>query len=512
MSKPVKSSSTATQYLRGVMIAAALVLPTLSLAVLGTLWLWQNNALLIWGVAASGVALLIYMLELWLVRRRENELESTAGPDSQAIGTPDNPDNRTPREQAALAAVEHIAADIKPDTLDHRDAVLALGIQTVEAVARNMHPDQKDPLWKFTVPEALALIERVSQQLNQFVTQSVPLGDRLTIGQVLTVYRWRSLATVAEKAYDLWRILRFVNPATAIAGELREKVSGQLLEGMRTEFTRRLARAYVREVGEAAIDLYSGRLRPDLREALDADPLPEIEPQTPLDILVVGQSGVGKSSLINALGDEVQAAVDVVPLNDSFTSHVLAHDDVTFAEISESPSLDTDVKRAQQVLDRAATSDAIIWILSAARPDRAADVEALGQLRAQLAQHNDRRPPPILVLLTNVDSVRPFTEWDPPYDLSDASSAKAASISDAIAAVAEDLTIDESDIIPVATSQGRASYNIDLVWARLLDVADDARNVQLLRRLSTGARAPITKSLWRQAVGAGRVIRKTIFN
>ncbi|MFT5508941.1 MAG: putative GTPase [Hyphomicrobiaceae bacterium] len=509
MSKPTKPSTTAVQYLRGVMIALALVLPTLSLAVLGTLWLWQNNALLIWGLAASGVALLIYFVELWLVRRRESELEISATPDT---ASQEAADHRTPREQAAWAAVEQIAVDVKPDTLDNRDAVLALGVHTVEAVARSMHPDQKDPLWKFTVPEALALVERVSRQLNQFVIESVPLGDRLTIGQVLTVYRWRSFATVAEKAYDLWRILRFINPATAIAGELREKVSGQLLDGMRTEFTRRLARAYVREVGQAAIDLYSGRLRPDLREALDTGALPEVEARAPLDILIVGQGGVGKSSLVNALGDEVQAAVDVVPLGDNLTTHLLSRDDAPLTHISESPGLDGDQKRTQQILDRAAASDAIIWVISAIRPDRAADAAALDELRISLAQHHDRRPPPIVYLLTNVDRVRPFNEWAPPYDLTDKASAKAGSISEAIAAVTDDLGVAESDIIPVAIGQGRATYNIDLVWAQLLDVSDEARNVQLLRRLSSGIRTPITKSLWRQALGAGRVIRKTMFD
>ena len=66
--------------------------------------------------------------------------------------------------------------------------------------------------------------------------------------------------------------------------------------------------------------------------------------------------------------------------------------------------------------------------------------------------------------------------------------------------------------MPVAIGEEHATYNIDLVWARLLDISDEARNVQLLRRLSSGVRTPITKSLWRQALGAGRVIRKTIFD
>ena len=92
-------------------------------------------------------------------------------------------------------------------------------------------------------------------------------------------------------------------------------------------------------------------------------------------------------------------------------------------------------------------------------------------------------------------------------DVTDTANAKSRSMRDSLQAVAEDLQLDDDDIIPVALAAGGPPYNTDLVWARLMDVFDDARNVLLLRRLSEGRRTPITSSLWRQAVGAGRVIR-----
>lgn len=496
----------AARYLRGAMIALALALPTLSLALLGTVWLWQNDALLIWGGAACATALIVYAVEYHLVSRRERTLEAAATPEP-AAPEPDAGPVRPPREQAAWDAVEHLADQVAPDTLDSRDAVLALGAETIATVARHMHPDRKDPLWSFTVPEALALIERVSGQLNRFVVTSVPLGDRLTVAQVLTVYRWRSLATVAEKAYDLWRILRLVNPATAVTGELREKVSRELLERMRSEFTRRLARAYVREVGQAAIDLYSGRLRPDLAQA-PADPADApSEAPIPLELLVVGQAGVGKSSLVNALAEDVRAAVDVVPGGDAFARHSLSRDGEAIIHVTEAPGL----APASPIIDKALESDVIVWVLSASRPDRADDVAALGELRATFARHHDRRPPPILFVLTNVDRLRPFNAWDPPYDLADATSPKSASIAAARDAAARDLDIAAAAIVPAAIGPDRAAYNVESVWARLVELFDDARNVQLLRRAADGARAPLTRSLWRQAVGAGRAVRKTLF-
>ena len=116
-------------------------------------------------------------------------------------------------------------------------------------------------MWKFTIPEALALVERVSADLRPFVIDNIPLGDQLTVGQVLKIYGWRSAIGMAEKAYDIWRLIRLVNPVTAAAQEAREQITKHLYANVRDQMARQLAGAYVREVGRAAIDLYGGRLR-----------------------------------------------------------------------------------------------------------------------------------------------------------------------------------------------------------------------------------------------------------
>ena len=178
-----------------------------------------------------------------------------------------------------------------------------LGLQTIETVARRFHPQVDDPLWRFTVPEALTLVERVSRELRPFVVDNIPLGDQLTIAQVIKIYRWRSVVDVAEKAYDLWRIIRLLNPVAAITNEARERLTKKLYTGVRDELARRLMQGYVREVGRAAIDLYGGRLRVSteqivhhVSEATERDgAAPDIA--EPLRLLVAGQVGAGKSSL-----------------------------------------------------------------------------------------------------------------------------------------------------------------------------------------------------------------------
>ncbi len=245
----------AARYLRGAMLLTALTLPLLSLAVLGSVWLWQNGYVLHWAVVALVVTTFVFGMERWLLRDAVSGVNAASVRDEVPLHFSSD------RENAAWRSVLKLAETTDADAINSRDALIDLGKHTVETVARQMHPEHKDPLLKFTLPELLVLIERVSAELGPFVRETIPLGDKLTFGQFLAIYRWRGLLDVADKAYDIWRIIRMMNPATAVAQELREKFTRQLYDWGRKELARRLTTAYVREVGRGAIDLYSGRLR-----------------------------------------------------------------------------------------------------------------------------------------------------------------------------------------------------------------------------------------------------------
>lgn len=248
-------SRRAIRYLRAAMLSIALVLPMLSLMVLDSLWLWQNGLVLHWAAGALMVTTVAFAIERYMLR------------DAVTEASREEPENEVPtgllteREQQAWKAVLHLASNTKPGTIDGRDALLDLGKTTVETVARHMHPGDKDPLLKFTVPEVLALVARVSNDLAPFVRENIPLGDKLTVAQFIAIYRWRGIINIADKAFDLWRIVRLMNPASAMAQELRERFTRQLYDWGREELARKLTSAYIRDVGRAAIDLYSGRMR-----------------------------------------------------------------------------------------------------------------------------------------------------------------------------------------------------------------------------------------------------------
>ena len=293
----------AQQKTRIILIAAALLLPSLSLLPLGGLFLYQNGWLLYWALAALAVALSGFLVErAWMSsgKRRLAKLEAA--------------DERLRREghltlsDRAWGDVRAIASKVDPETLTSTEDVLKLGQRTIDAVARRMHPERADAIWQFTLPEALVIAERVSARLGTFVETQIPLGDRLTVAQLLSVYRWRGMVGVAERAYDVWRIIRFANPATAMTHEAREQLSRAVVNWSKERVGRRIAEAYVQEVGRAAIDLYGGRLRPhgETRAAAEVAKAEEIRKSRALRAVVAGSSParVDTMSAVAAIADE----------------------------------------------------------------------------------------------------------------------------------------------------------------------------------------------------------------
>lgn len=266
--------SPAKRAMRYILVATALALPTLSLVPLGGLYLWEHGLLMWWALGALIVVGIAVLLQRSLLMRSERAIAVVAEPVRDAGGA------RRTAEEKAWADVQAIAASVDVEKLNSTAAVVELGQRTINTVARRIHPQKLDAIWQFTLPEALLILERVSARLGQFVETRIPFGDQLTVAQFLAVYRWRSLAGVAERAYDVWRIIRLANPAAAITNEAREHLSRALLSWGKERVSRRLAEAYVEEVGRAAIDLYRGRLH-----HADASGLPDVPAEAEADVV-----------------------------------------------------------------------------------------------------------------------------------------------------------------------------------------------------------------------------------
>ena len=501
--------------LRMLSLVGGLALPTLTLIPLGSFWLWQQGLLLYWASAATILVLIAYGVQRWVFP--ENTAPTLAEP-SVTDPTESVSETWTPVEAKAWDDVLAVMRRTDPARIGGREEALALAFETIEVVARRIHPEVAEPLWQFTVPEAFAMLERVSTRLGTFTHDHVPLSDRLTVGQALALYRWRGTIEGIEKAYDFWRLVRMANPLTAVTGELRDRLSKQMVQWGRQHLQRQLAETYVKEVGRAAIDLYGGRLsvgRDELRAHVSGASRADLEAAgsvaEPLRIMVAGQVSAGKSSVINALGGEIRAAVDVLPTTSRFVPYALTRSGLPAALLIDSPGLEPDLGRIDDLVQRAMACDLVLWVAVANTADRALDLRAIKAFRTKFAAERNRRPPPLLLVLTNIDRLRPFQDWSPPYDLADATSPKAQSIASAIAAASADLDVSSGDIVAVCLNPDTPAYNIDELWHRIAGSLSDAKKAQLLRQIQDLKSDRTWSRLWSQTVNAGRVLGQTLY-
>src|SRR5258706_3963193 len=191
--------------LRLFIVALCFGLPSLTLVPLGGLWLFQNGYAIYWVIGAAFFVVAAFLIQLYLFRRLDIPLK---GPKHVEQHEDVGAQSWTPRETEAWNAVLKVADAVDLSHFASWQAFLGLGQETIEAVAKALHPEVKEPLWQFTVPEALTLVEQVSLRLKPVIAENIPFGDQLTVGQVIRIYQWRSLVHVAQKGYDIWRIIR----------------------------------------------------------------------------------------------------------------------------------------------------------------------------------------------------------------------------------------------------------------------------------------------------------------
>lgn len=464
----------------------ALLLPLVSLSVLGSLWLWQHGFVLYWALAACCVTLLVYAIERWFFRvdLSDDTLAARKAADEKDAADP----AWSVREAAAWTSVIEVADQVKPLELASRDDVMDLGVKSIEAVARSMHPGEEHALWKFTLPEALALTERVSHQLAAFVSESIPLGDRMTVGQLLRVYRWRGAINVAEQAYDLWRIIRLMNPAAAATQEIREQLTRRAYDWGREELARKMARAYVREVGRAAIDLYSGRMRttefthafpvqgpngtgsPHGSSNISARPMAIA---SPVHVVILGQPQLGKEQLANGLAQKAAAS-------DLLVKPVI---DIGPAVPPVGPSA-----KLGELLAAADSADLIVWALSDTEFDVDAQQAAYKALREQTAIRVNRKPQPIVAVT--------FSSSDQPKQ-------SVAMKAEIIAGLALKL----ADVVSASSSKLSPSQT-DAVWNVILPHLPEADRIRALRVLEISKPKMRLGKLFKQVLNAGRSIAR----
>ncbi|HEX7079442.1 MAG TPA: GTPase [Gammaproteobacteria bacterium] len=493
--------------------AVLLTLPVLALLAAGVAWLWRQGWLAWWLLAAMTLTAAVWGALRWRHRARR----PPPGVRTPTI-TPADP-TWAPHELDAWETVRRLSSEADTAWLESHRLMIAAAQRTIEEVARHYHPGRAEPALEFTLPEVLLLTERVSARLRRVLLEHVPLSHRLKAGPLMRAWGYRPLVVAGFehglKLYALMRVGRMVSPWHALIAELRDHFVGDLFNSLQASVRQRIVRLWVEEVGRAAIELYSGRLRVDAlehaafaaAEGLEGVALPAAPPGA-LRILIAGRTNAGKSTLVNDLLGELGAGVDVLPLTAGFEGYELRQSGLPPAYLIDSPGVDDDAGVAELV-DRAFACDLLVWVTAAHRPDRALDRAALDAVRGRFGAEPARKMPPLVIVASHVDRLSPAREWAPPYNVDLPVRPKERSMREALDAIAEDLAVPVETIVPMRLD-GTPPYNLEALWLRLEGVVDEAQRARWVRVLRTAIGEDGWKRSWRQVLGAGRVVGELV--
>ncbi|HMA73406.1 MAG TPA: GTPase [Xanthobacteraceae bacterium] len=502
------------RYWRETLLFLAVALPWLSLLLLGSIWLWQHGYIWVWSLAAAALGLLAWPLSKSIQRRAKRD----ARIELADLAEPSRSWNAVERD--AWSAVLEIADTAAPLTFTELAPILTRSLETIETVARRFHPESVTPTAQFSLPELLLLTERLSRDIRREALRHIPAVEAIRLSHLLWMHRQNErYGAIARKGWELgfglWRIIRAaINPLQAIGQE----TSGMFVHNAARVLSYRLqayaTRLLVLEVGRAAIDLYAGRLTlspNELQAARERDMAGEAPALAPARIVLMGQVNAGKSSLVNALAQEIRGAVGPLPTTSHAAEYLIDLEGRPALSVVDMPGLDERTELMADLIGQVERGDLIVWVASAIQPARGPDRKQLDAVRAWVNAQRTRRTPPILLALTHVDELSPASEWTPPYDINLAASAKARTIRAAMDATARALDLPSDAIVPVAMPPGRDPYNLDALWARIALELDEAKLVQL-DRLRVGQRGLSLRVLANQLGRAGRLIIKGIVN
>ncbi len=436
-------------------------------------------------------------------------------------------------EKGARNAIESIAIRVEsqPPALDDLTAWTVIAAEVFAAAAVQFGRKSENPALEITVPDAMLIAERVLHDLRAEAKEHIPGSHVLTIRQIqIATSFWKrsSAITASASPWRLgYRLIRFaMNPVSGIFKEANDTLLGDL-SVTTFEEARRWAIGYsVRRAGEYAIQLYSGQLSIDeigflndrsSKTGLDTDMAIEVSSRRmdePLRVIVLGQAKAGKSSLINAIFGEIRAATDSLPCTVGVTPYMLERGGLPKAIFFDTEGFGgKDDRRALTQLDEELLRcDLIIMVCSATNAARAPDQVLLDQLRQRFASNSRRSLPPIVIALTHIDQLRPFAEWNPPYDLRSTDNIKARNIASCIESLGVDLGVPQDQIVPVCL-RSDAIYNVVESFAPvMLDAVPDAERAKLLRLLKEYHAGDFWVQLRLQAYNTGKILAKAAGN
>jgi len=426
-----------------------------------------------------------------LVDQASQKLEESQPVDSSEMGA------------AVEATLQEVlaAAEADPPIWDDWSRFWQRCQELVVAIAQLYYPDVKYPLLNIYVPQAYGLIRGTVDDLDRWMQQLSPVLNQVTVGQAVQAYELYQ--RVEPSARWVWRLFNWSqwvwNPAAAAARLASQRYGNQATQQLLANLGSLARQKALQTLCHQAVLLYGGdrsalpqsllqesppteETTQTLRQILQqAEPTQPVETK-PVEILLLGRTGAGKSSLINTLFEANQAEVDVLPSTDQIQRYQWSAQDGERLILWDTPGYEQIARDQvrQSLLDKAATADLLLLVTPALDPALKMDVDLLQDLRHQ--GHDQ----PAIAIVTQVDRLRPLRQWSPSYDWQWGERPKEVAIREATQYRADALGDHCDRVLPLVTYDAHAQrppWNADALALTLIDTIAPAKQSRLSRFL-----------------------------